>query len=93
MRQSSDTMMKLTIEADPGQSERVRRGARFRQMTDAERREIVENARRLAMVGCTPTDVTRQLAEQLGGGDLEEPFLNALQLRQNEEKGENADYD
>jgi len=35
----------------------------------------------------------RVAPEQDVGMDLEEPFLNALQLRQNKEKGENADHD
>jgi len=45
--------------------ERVRRGSRFRQMTEAERREILESARRLTDVGCTPADVVRRLATDL----------------------------
>jgi RNA polymerase primary sigma factor/RNA polymerase sigma factor len=46
--------------------ERVRRGARFSQLTDEERDRIVERARRLAQAGAWPADVTRRLAEETG---------------------------
>ena len=45
--------------------ERVRRGSRFRQMTEPERQEIVEAARRLTSVGCNPTEVVRRLATDM----------------------------
>ncbi|MCE9544536.1 MAG: sigma-70 family RNA polymerase sigma factor [Planctomycetia bacterium] len=48
-----------------GNQERVRRGSRFRQMTDSERREIVETARRMATAGCGPAEVARQLGRQM----------------------------
>ena len=44
--------------------ERVRRGAQFSQLTDEERSEIIERARRLAQAGGCPADVTKRLAAQ-----------------------------
>jgi len=46
--------------------ERVRRGARFSQLSDQERRKIVERARRLARAGGCPADVTKRLARTTG---------------------------
>src|SRR5439155_1985224 len=46
--------------------ERVRRGARFSQLSDLERSEIVERARRLARAGACPADVTKRLAKKMG---------------------------
>jgi len=46
--------------------ERVRRGAQFSQLTDSERQEIVERARRLAHAGGCPAEVTRRLAHKTG---------------------------
>ena len=45
--------------------ERVRRGERFSQLTDAERDEIVERARRLAHVGGCPSEITRRIARHM----------------------------
>ena len=46
--------------------ERVRRGARFSQLSDEERRTIVKRARRLAQAGGCPADVTKRLARATG---------------------------
>lgn len=46
--------------------ERVRRGSRFSQLTQQERREIIERARRLARAGGCPADVTKRLARRTG---------------------------
>ncbi len=46
--------------------ERVRRGARFSQLTDEERGEIVERARRLANAGGGLSDVTKRIAKHMG---------------------------
>jgi RNA polymerase primary sigma factor len=45
---------------------RVERGARFSQMTHAERKEILERARRLVAAGMWPSEVTKQLAHATG---------------------------
>jgi len=45
--------------------ERVDRGARFSQLTDQEREEIIYRARRLARAGGCPSDVTRRIAEHM----------------------------
>jgi RNA polymerase primary sigma factor len=45
--------------------ERVRRGERFSQLTDNERDEIVERARRLAHVGGCPSEITRRIARHM----------------------------
>jgi len=46
--------------------ERVRRGARFSQLTDEERDDIIETARRLARAGGCPADVARRVASRMG---------------------------
>jgi RNA polymerase primary sigma factor/RNA polymerase sigma factor len=46
--------------------ERIQRGERFSQLTDAERDEIVDRARRLARAGGCPSDVTRRIARHMG---------------------------
>jgi RNA polymerase primary sigma factor len=47
--------------------DRVERGSRFTQMTDLERNQIIERARRLARVaGSTLTEVSRRIARRLG---------------------------
>jgi len=46
--------------------ERVRRGAQFSQLTDAERNAIIERARRLARAGGCPSDISKRLAEKTG---------------------------
>jgi len=46
--------------------ERVRRGARFSQLSEEERRTIVKRARRLAQAGGCPADVTKRLAQTTG---------------------------
>ncbi|HYW80463.1 MAG TPA: sigma-70 family RNA polymerase sigma factor [Thermoguttaceae bacterium] len=45
---------------------RVRRGAQFSQLTDAERDQIISRARRLAAAGGCPADVTKRLARKTG---------------------------
>jgi RNA polymerase primary sigma factor/RNA polymerase sigma factor len=46
--------------------EKVERGAKFTQLSDQEREEIIHRARRLARAGGCPSDVTRRIAERLG---------------------------
>ena len=45
--------------------ERVRRGERFSQLTDEERRDIVERARRLVRAGGCPSEVARRVAQHM----------------------------
>ncbi len=45
--------------------DRVKRGGRFSQLTDDEREDIVERARRLARAGACPAEVTRRVARRL----------------------------
>ncbi len=45
--------------------ERVRRGGQFSQLTDVERSDIIERARRLAHAGGGPAEVTRRIAKQM----------------------------
>jgi RNA polymerase primary sigma factor/RNA polymerase sigma factor len=45
--------------------ERVRRGERFSQLSDQERNEIIERARRLAHAGGGPAEVTRRIARHM----------------------------
>ncbi len=49
-----------------GNEERVRRGAKFSQLSSEERETIVFKARRLAQAGGCPSEVTRRLAERMG---------------------------
>ena len=46
-------------------AERVRRGERFSQLTDEERRDIVERARRLVRAGGCPSEVARRIARHM----------------------------
>lgn len=46
--------------------DRVERGARFSQLSDAQRQELLEDARRLAANGACQAEVTRRLAVQTG---------------------------
>jgi len=46
--------------------ERVKRGARFSQLTLDERSDIVERARRLARAGASLADVTKRVAKRMG---------------------------
>lgn len=46
-------------------SEKVRRGSEFRQMSDDERHELIRRARRLAMHGACQTEIARRLARKL----------------------------
>ncbi|HET6882569.1 MAG TPA: sigma-70 family RNA polymerase sigma factor [Pirellulales bacterium] len=46
--------------------QRVSRGARFSQLSDEERTDIIERARRLARAGGLPAEVTRRVAERMG---------------------------
>ena len=48
-----------------GNREKVQRGARFSQLTDQEREEIIHRARRLARAGGCPSDITRRIAEHV----------------------------
>jgi RNA polymerase primary sigma factor/RNA polymerase sigma factor len=45
--------------------ERVERGSRFSQLTDAERDEIIYRARRMCRSGGRPSDITRQIADHM----------------------------
>ena len=45
--------------------ERVERGERFRLLTDDERREIVDRARRMAQAGGCPSEIARRIAQHL----------------------------
>lgn len=45
--------------------EKVKRGERFSQLSDEDRDEIIEKARRLAKAGGCPAEVTRQIAGQM----------------------------
>lgn len=49
-----------------GNEDRIRRGAKFSQLNEEERRRIVGRARRLARAGGCPADVTRRLARKTG---------------------------
>lgn len=49
-----------------GNEDRVNRGSRFSQLSEEERRGIIERARRLAQAGGCPADVTRRIAERMG---------------------------
>jgi len=46
--------------------DRVKRGERFSQLTDDERDDMVERARRLAAAGGCPSEVARRIAAQMG---------------------------
>ncbi len=46
--------------------ERVKRGERFSQLTDDERSEIIERARRLVQAGGCPSEISRRIAKQMG---------------------------
>lgn len=46
--------------------ERVHRGSQFSQLTNEERSEIIEHARRLARAGATPADVSKRLSAKTG---------------------------
>jgi RNA polymerase primary sigma factor/RNA polymerase sigma factor len=46
--------------------ERVARGARFSQLTDEQRREIIDRARRLANAGGGQSEISRRLAKRAG---------------------------
>lgn len=46
--------------------ERISRGARFSQLSDFERSNIIERARRMARAGGCPAEVTKRLAERMG---------------------------
>lgn len=45
--------------------ERVRRGESFSQLTDSEREDIIQRARRLARAGGCPSDVARRIAKHV----------------------------
>ena len=46
--------------------ERVERGSRFSQLSEAEKQEFVKQGRKLAAKGMNPTEVARQLAQESG---------------------------
>jgi RNA polymerase sigma factor (sigma-70 family) len=46
--------------------DRVRRGARFSQLTDQERADIIARARRMANTGNSPAEIIRRLARRTG---------------------------
>jgi len=46
-------------------TERVKRGSNFSQMTDEERDDIINRARRLAAAGGSPSDVSRRIADKM----------------------------
>jgi RNA polymerase sigma factor (sigma-70 family) len=46
-------------------SDRVRRGANFSQMSETERDEIISRARRLASAGGCPSDIARRIAQKM----------------------------
>ncbi len=45
--------------------DRVKRGERFSQLTDFERRQIIDRARRLARAGGCPSEVSRRIAKHM----------------------------
>ncbi len=45
--------------------EKVKRGERFSQLTDADREDIIDRARRMARGGGCPAEVARRIAEQM----------------------------
>jgi len=49
-----------------GNQERVARGARFSQLTEEQRQEIIDRARRLASAGGGQSEVARRLAKRAG---------------------------
>jgi RNA polymerase primary sigma factor len=49
-----------------GNQERVARGARFSQLNDEQRREIIDRARRLASAGGCQSEISRRLAKRAG---------------------------
>ena len=46
-------------------SDRIKRGERFSQLTDREKGEIVQQARRMARTGSCPSEVTRRVAKAM----------------------------
>lgn len=59
--------LKSSVEQFAARNEdRVKRGAKFSQLTDAERDEIIERARRLARAGGCPADITKRIAKKMG---------------------------
>jgi len=46
--------------------EKVRRGERFSQLTDNDREEIIDRAKRLSRSGGCPAEVARRIADQMG---------------------------
>ena len=46
--------------------ERIRRGAQFSQLSEVERHKIIDRARRMAVAGGCPAEVTKRLARQTG---------------------------
>lgn len=48
------------------QGDKVRRGEKFSQLTLSDKEEILDRARRLALAGERPAEVTRQVADRMG---------------------------
>ena len=59
----------------------MRRGARFSQLTDEQRREIIDRARRLASAGGGQSEISRRLAKRAGPQRRNDP-LHAPAVRQ-----------
>ncbi len=58
--------LRSSVERFVGENtERVRRGSNFSQMTDEERDEILSRARRLAAAGGCPSEIARRIAEKM----------------------------
>lgn len=58
-----DSSVERFIQKDPS---RIRRGARFSQLTENEKETIIRRARRLANAGGNPTEIARRLARRTG---------------------------
>jgi RNA polymerase primary sigma factor len=59
--------LKSSVEQFVARNEdRVRRGARFSQLTEDERQQIIERARRLTRAGACLADVTKRVARKMG---------------------------
>lgn len=49
-----------------GNTDKIRRGTMFSQLSDDEREKIIDRARRLARAGATPAEVTKRIAKRTG---------------------------
>jgi len=59
----SESSVQRFVEDNP---ERVRRGARFSQLTERQRQQIIDRARALAEAGGFPADIVKTLAQETG---------------------------